>query len=138
MYPKLEARQMEALERLIFKSQDILTMTARQAIVWLLRKTDGLTKSVVLNISSQHPQNAQTIQDSVHSALSSGGCTHLNLILQAMGTTMRFSHHQGCFLDCATSRVDDRGSRIWISQTAYDRDAERLSFNPETIKDIFI
>ncbi|OHB15957.1 MAG: hypothetical protein A2431_03710 [Candidatus Zambryskibacteria bacterium RIFOXYC1_FULL_39_10] len=130
--PRLSQKQIEAIEYLITKSKDA-TQFAKKVVIWFLRQTDGMTKSVALSVPEQFlGEEASQIEDSVHDMNSVSGSTHIDSVFQAAGTEMRLQHHRGTFFDGEFN--GGRGRTIWCSWEWYSRNVSVLP--PPTNEDL--
>lgn len=134
---KITRAQMKELAHLISVSMDV-GEEAKKVILWLLYKTDRLTKSVGLSLfSEQCGELAKNVCFGVHDMLSSKGTTHLADLLGLVGSDFRFCGHCGCFNDRhGEFNTKIEGYTIWISPTQYDLGVERIEYAPESIKNI--
>lgn len=129
--PKMSDKQMAALEKHIKNSKDA-TDFSKKVIIWTLRKTENLTKSVAVSIWDKDFGELSTkeVQDGAHAMESSNRMTRLDIFMTAMGTEVGLCHHCGCFVSCECGVCEQKsnilildapGRTIWFSHIFYDR-----------------
>jgi hypothetical protein len=123
---RMTGGQMQALEEYIALSPDG-TDFGRKAMIWLLRQSENLTKSVAASFPEQELGSlASEVELTEHNMGSAGGKTHLSRFMRGMGTHVGFSGHYGCLvIGKMPDPLDFKfpGVTIWISHLFYDRDA---------------
>lgn len=101
------SKQIAALKYIIFKAQNG-TELSKRVLAYLIDKSEGLTKEVVLTlVANREGYKADEISKAalgVGEMQSSGGPTHINALLDVMGTELKFSFHYG---DFDPNRTDD-------------------------------
>ena len=122
--------QMKALEKFVVASHDG-TEFAKKAILFLLRHSENLTKSVSL---SAFGPLADEMQDGAHDMNSCNGTTRIDLFFHGMGTEFGLSHHCGAFVGKGIFNNKAQGGRtIWISPFWYDEEAEHFAEDTKII-----
>lgn len=116
--------QLEALKYLISKSRD-LSEFARRCCVWMVDQSHGLTRNICVIIPADYPIKGE-ICDGIHNINSSGNTTHMDELLQAMGTAKVFSWEGLVY----------GGQAVYLSTYACDRQAIHIPFGYEKITDI--
>lgn len=127
--PTIFSSQIKAVEKAVVRSRDI-SDTTKKIIIFLLHKTNNLTKRVVLSLEDGW-QNIDTkkLQDELSRMVSYAYNTHLDLIFQAMNTEMRLMSHYGIFEEKG-SPINTRrpGITIWFSWMWYDHSPEIIVY----------
>lgn len=116
--------QIKALKYLIYKSEDAGPET-KKACFALIDASEGLTKPVCFTGYSAD------INSGVNNMISPLGSTHLNRIMEAMGTNFRFSFDEGYF-DKGEFKHEirpgkNRTNTIWLSAEEHDKQAREVS-----------
>jgi hypothetical protein len=115
--------QLEALKYLISKSRD-LSEFARRFCVWMVEESRDLSRNVYVEIPANFSLKKE-VGHGVHNICSEGLTTHMDEILQAMGTPKVFSFEG--FND---------SYRVYFSTYACDQRAQQISFDFEAITNI--
>jgi len=111
--PIIPSSQMKAIEKIIAYSEDVNDFTKR-IIIWVLRKTNNLTRNVVVSIEDL------TQGFGVHNMTSCNGTTHIDLIFQAMGTEMSLMCHHGVLVRKGVLDTARSGMTVWFSWVWYN------------------
>ncbi|OGI82153.1 hypothetical protein A3B93_00650 [Candidatus Nomurabacteria bacterium RIFCSPHIGHO2_02_FULL_42_24] len=122
-------KQYEALEILISESKDITT-EAKRIILWLLRKSELLTKPVCVSIDYESHRNlAIQAANSVHNT-----SNYLRKIFTAMGSDLHLSFHCGKY-NGSTFIPRENAYTIWLTEKNYGIDCEfkKLTFSKDEI-----
>jgi len=120
--PTISYENMQAIEEAIKQSPEA-TDFGKRVIIWMLRKTENLTCGVALSI----PENAypcpskEELRISTSGLCRDNGPTHLNSVLEELGTKVGLSHHGRCFKDGKLNKENTDGMTIWFSYFAYDQ-----------------
>ncbi len=123
--------QMKAFEEFITRSPNA-TPIAKKTLLWMIRQSESLSRPVALSIppldddppepTDSLPKDALPFSDqvaySVHDMDSSGGKTHIDLFLRAMGSPMKISSHCGRY-EGTESNDKAGGHTIWIALEPY-------------------
>ncbi|TSC81740.1 MAG: hypothetical protein G01um101420_845 [Parcubacteria group bacterium Gr01-1014_20] len=123
--PAITDRQMAALEAIIIKSKDANDF-AKRAIIWTLRQTENLTKSVALSLWYKDfgMDQVDAVQDGSHDMNSCNGSTHLYYFFEALATEVGLSEHCGCSVpmrEGGNVHINEAaGITIWFSHIFYD------------------
>ncbi|MBI3618539.1 hypothetical protein HY213_00715 [Candidatus Peregrinibacteria bacterium] len=134
--PLLNDQQVAAIELLIAQSPDATEKT-KQALIWLIRQTNNLARSVAASFRPE--QNGTEIGCGAHQMVSDGCTTHLSQRLGLTGTPMHVSHHAGRYMEgIFQSQTYDGSYTVWVSREGkfYDRNAEVLLPDMEAIEKI--
>jgi len=136
----VRGRQMRYLELVIAESIDA-TDFGKQALIWMLRQTDGLSRNIAVSLPfSWGKQTVRGVYKSVHDMCSDNGSTHLWRTFAAMGVGSGINSHCGLYEGQAQKLNHDLpGYTVWISNRAsYDHTAERIEPDFNAIQSINI
>lgn len=133
---RLTRAQMKQLAYLISVSKDI-NKPAKRVVLWLLYKTDRLTKPVCLCMNEKVcGKLAENVSFGVHDMSSCNGTTHLGSLVKLTGSKFVFWHHCGVY--SKGGKYDPRGGgcTIWISPNSYDDKAEQVVLDLKAINNV--
>lgn len=118
--------QILALEYLLSQSRD-LSEFGRRFCVWMVEQTKGLKKNICVDIPGDFSAKlVEEISEGVHDICSSGGTTHIDEVLQSMGTQKVFTFQASA----------GGGWKVWLSSFAWDEQAIRIPFDLEAINSL--
>lgn len=102
-----KSKQIVALKYMIFRSKDGNELS-KQVLALLVDSSERLTKDVCLSLVADREgytiDEISTVVSGVGEMQNSYGTTHINEILDVMGSKLKFSYHYG---DFDPSRTDD-------------------------------
>ena len=124
--------QMESLEKAISSSS--FTEFAKKALIWMLEKSENLTKQISLSFPPAHSRLGRQVAFGIHNVCGSGGHSiRINDLMKRIGTPMFFSSHGGHYVgDRFNARTG--GFTAWLAIRAYSDEAEKLPLNIDEIK----
>jgi hypothetical protein len=93
--PRINAKQVEFLEYLIWRSRDASDVV-RKLLIWLLRQTNRLTMCVFVNCP---PEICKEVSYGLHDMCSCGGTTHLDAVFNAAGSAISPALYNGTYTD---------------------------------------
>jgi len=132
----LNGEQIEELERFIAKSPDA-GFFARKAMIWMLQKSEGMTKVVCLSFNPSQHTLAKLVADGIHNMRSAQGITYITKFMRNLGAPMTFSFTAGHY----TGREDDydprsEGFTVWIAEEGSKVPIERLEVDLNEIWEV--
>lgn len=124
------SNQIAALTYIIFNAKDG-TELSKRVLTFLVELSGFLTKEVCLSlVAGREGYTAGEIRAAghgVHDMESSQGTTHLNQILDAMGSKLKFSVHYGYFDPARNGDAlvwqESDSCTFWLSKETYSRQA---------------
>ena len=118
----------------ISRSPDARSEFGKKAVLWLLDKSEGMTKAVALVFPESLIEIGIQASFSLHD-MNSGNCkTKLNIFLESFGISWWFSTHCGQFSQ--SGRHGDDGVTLWLAEKLYSRDAEFTIVDQQVIEEI--
>lgn len=135
--------QINVLRYLIIKSRDVKPI-AKKLALYLIAVSRGLTREVRFTVTegvrSWTREDAEAVASGFHDMRSSGGTTHLSVIMTGMETDFHFDHHIGTFCaddgECRYLPNNILSYTVWLSNIAYSRTATNLRVNRKRIEAI--
>jgi len=100
----LTSDQVDKLERFISCSPDA-TEFAKKALIWMLRQSQGMTKTVCLTFTPDKSSLGRQVAHGVHDMRSANGSTFINRFLDELGAPMSFSSRSGYYTGKKTSLI---------------------------------
>jgi|GEM_PF-2790863 len=111
------------------------TSFAKQAMLWLLERSENLTKPVALSFPAALNEFGKDVSRGVHNMNSTSGKTFMSAFLKKLGVSMIFSTHRGSYVN-GTFCSRYGGCTIWISNECYDECATCYQPDIQAIRDI--
>ena len=119
----------------ISRSPDARSEFGKKAVLWLLDKSEGMTKAVALVFPESLIEIGIQASFSLHD-MNSGNCkTKLNIFLESFGISWWFSTHCGQFSKGQKERQEG-GVTLWLATKLYSRDAEFTTVDQQVIEEI--
>jgi len=118
IYPMIEDEQMEMIETFIAESVDA-GLFAKKFAIWLLRKTNNLTREVAISLPNDF--HGIEVQIAITQMQSDMNSTKIDRIFNLTGTSMRFSCRIGMFFAKEFNNTTE-GRTIWCSDHSLKRE----------------
>ena len=124
---RLSNRDITEILTRIRKSSDAKPI-ARQFAIWLIQRSDNLSRRIRVVIPAAYGQIGQDISYGVHDMASTGYNTNLDELFDSLGSA-------NCIGSCAP---EDEDSMVWLSPVYGDPEAEELAFDLASVREITI